>query len=68
MFSEKLSKKNSKVRLDLIFVDGNHSFRWAYNDIKNMRKLAHSKTLLVVDDINEPSVSKAWRPVYRKVL
>ena len=60
------SKKNSKVRLDLIFVDGNHSFRWAYNDIKNMRKLAHSKTLLVVDDINEPSVSKAWRTCVQK--
>lgn len=44
-------EKNKKLKLDLIFVDGGHSYKVAKEDLENMKKLANSKTILVIDDI-----------------
>ena len=48
------------MRFDLIFIDGGHDFSTAYGDLVNMRRLATSETLVVVDDINYLSVAAAW--------
>jgi predicted O-methyltransferase YrrM len=44
-------EKNKKLKFDLIFIDGGHSYKVAKADLENMKKLANSKTILVIDDI-----------------
>lgn len=36
---------------DLIYIDGNHEYYWALNDIKNMREAATTNTILWIDDV-----------------
>ena len=36
---------------DLIFIDGDHSEKGAYNDIVNMRNYAHKDTILIIDNV-----------------
>ena len=36
---------------DFIFIDGDHTFDGAYNDIKNCAKLARQDTILILDDV-----------------
>jgi predicted O-methyltransferase YrrM len=43
--------KNSNVPFDLIFIDGGHEYQIAKADIENMRSLAHSGTLVIMDDL-----------------
>jgi predicted O-methyltransferase YrrM len=45
------SKANPDKRFDLIFIDGGHSYQVAWRDLANCRRLAHSNTVIVVDDI-----------------
>lgn len=45
---------------DVVFVDGGHSYDVAYSDITN---LAEPGTLLIVDDINQDEVGKAYHDV-----
>lgn len=40
------------LRFDLIFIDGCHHIEWAMGDILNMRNMAHSKTILWIDDVD----------------
>lgn len=62
-------RAHPSVRFDLIFIDGGHDFSTAYGDLVNMRRLATSETLVVVDDINYPSVASAWdRCVARGII
>lgn len=70
----KFSKENPGKLFNLIFVDGNHEYEYAYNDIINCKKLANENTILVVDDIvNKDKLqtiwsigpSKAWNDIYK---
>jgi predicted O-methyltransferase YrrM len=48
-------------KFDFIFVDGSHKTEVAIKDIKNMRRLAHKKTILIVDDLQLRTVKKALK-------
>lgn len=58
--------KNKNFHFDLIFIDGNHAFNWAYRDIINMKKLASPTTIVITDDITYSDVSKAWNQCIRE--
>jgi predicted O-methyltransferase YrrM len=51
---------NPKLKFDLIFIDGGHDLRTAYSDIKNCFKLAHEKTIVVMDDVVRKNVDASW--------
>tara|TARA_B100000886_G_scaffold328753_1_gene277437 strand:+ start:249 stop:977 length:729 start_codon:yes stop_codon:yes gene_type:complete len=36
---------------DLIYIDGNHTYEYAYNDLKNCRKFANKDTVVLLDDV-----------------
>ena len=61
----RFAQRNNLVFFDLIFIDGGHDFDTAFHDIVNMKSLASSNTLLVVDDINYKSVFEAWETSLR---
>tara|TARA_B110000259_G_C14020363_1_gene402799 strand:- start:316 stop:951 length:636 start_codon:yes stop_codon:yes gene_type:complete len=71
------SESNNHIKFDLIFIDGHHGFHYAYNDIINCKALAHSKTILIVDDVVDEKTkykhehwtigpTKAWRELISK--
>lgn len=47
---------NPSLRFDLIFIDGGHAYETAQADLLNMRLLATSETVVVMDDITP------WKP------
>ena len=50
------SKKISKViqeKYDLIFIDGNHSYEYALNDLKNCKNFSHRQTYIILDDVEK---------------
>ncbi|HSW71925.1 MAG TPA: class I SAM-dependent methyltransferase [Chlamydiales bacterium] len=47
------------IKLDLIFIDGGHSYDQCLNDILNMQALAHENTHLWIDDYLAPEVFEA---------
>lgn len=60
-----IPKFNKKITFDLIHVDGGHSAQQALVDIKNCRRLAHKRTLLLFDDCNTrgeagPELLQLW--------
>jgi len=61
--------KKNDVKFDLIFIDGGHDYNVAINDLYNCKNLAHSNTIVIMDDtvIKKESVRfynigpmKAW--------
>jgi len=46
-------------KFDLIYIDGAHGFQEAVVDILNCLLLAHDNTILWIDDLHYPNVSKA---------
>lgn len=44
-------RHNFLYKFDLIFVDGCHAYEWALSDIKHSRNMAHSNTVLWIDDV-----------------
>lgn len=42
--------KNKDVKFDLIFVDGGHCYDVAIADLENCSRLAHSDTIVIIDD------------------
>lgn len=50
--SEETVKKYRKINCDIIHIDGDHSQMAIYNDIKNMKRLSNSHSLLLLDDVN----------------
>ena len=36
---------------NFIYIDGNHSYDYAYNDIKNCKKFSDKETLVAIDDV-----------------
>lgn len=49
-------RMNSRLRFDLIFIDGGHTYEVARSDLLNMRPLATRDTVVVMDDITP------WKP------
>ena len=47
-------------KFDLIFVDGGHDYNTALGDLMNCRRLAHSGTVVVMDDIVGPERMMHW--------
>lgn len=45
------TEKHPSEIYDLLYVDGNHTYEYAYLDVLNFKALAYSKTLLLVDDV-----------------
>lgn len=65
-----IPKFNKKITFDLIHVDGGHSAEQALVDIKNCRRLAHKRTLLLFDDCNTrgeagPELLQLWNKLVK---
>jgi predicted O-methyltransferase YrrM len=50
------ARMNPALKFDLIFIDGGHTYANATSDLLNMRALATSETIVVMDDITP------WKP------
>jgi len=53
------AKQFPSQKFDLIYIDGNHTFEYCYRDILNCKSIAHSGTIVWVDDYNFNTVSRA---------
>jgi len=45
------SKLNKNNIYDLIYIDGNHTYQYALNDILNCKKFSDQSTILLLDDV-----------------
>ena len=45
--------KNNNVKFDIIYIDGGHTYDIAKGDLLNCKQLAHSKTIVIMDDTIE---------------
>lgn len=46
---------------DMIFIDGCHDYEYAINDLLNCKRLAHSDTIVIIDDTTyTPGWSEHW--------
>lgn len=43
-------KDNPHFKFDLLFIDGNHEYEFAINDLLNCKLLAHKKSVVILDD------------------
>lgn len=62
----KFSMNYPNQLFDLIYVDGNHTFEYAFGDIFNCGSLAHLKTILWVDDYSAQEVYNAMKVLERR--
>ena len=62
------AKNNPDKKFDLIFIDGAHHYEIADQDMKNCYKLAHTDTIVILDDTNtNPKTLKKWQKGPNKV-
>ena len=47
---------NEKIKFDVIFIDGYHTFEQSYRDFKNSLKYSHERTLWLIDDTVPPDI------------
>jgi hypothetical protein len=47
---------NEKIKFDIIFIDGYHTFEQSYRDFKNSLKYSHERTLWLIDDTVPPDI------------
>ena len=45
--------KNNNIKFDIIYIDGGHTYDIAKGDLLNCKQLAHSKTIVIMDDTIE---------------
>jgi len=50
------NNSNEKIKFDVIFIDGYHTFEQSYNDFKNSLKYSHERTLWLIDDTVPPDI------------
>lgn len=50
------NSSNEKIKFDVIFIDGYHTFEQSYNDFKNSLKYSHERTLWLIDDTVPPDI------------
>ena len=48
---------NNIIKFDLIFIDGGHDYNVSKNDLLNCKNLAHSNTIVIMDDT---VIRKEW--------
>jgi len=41
---------DTKIKYDLIFIDGNHNYEFVIQDLLNCKKIAHKDTIVILDD------------------
>lgn len=56
-----LATLHPEQKFDLIFIDGNHNYKYCLLDILNTRALARPKALILIDDYDTPSVQQVVR-------
>ena len=57
----RFAARHPEVKCDVILVDGGHTTNVAIGDLRNFRKLVNvERNVLVLDDINYPSLTTAW--------
>lgn len=54
------SKEHPHATFDVIFIDGGHEYGVAMADLRNCKALAHTNTIVIVDDICESSNETIW--------
>jgi hypothetical protein len=56
---------DSKIKFDIIFIDGGHEYLVAKADLENCQRFAHENTIFIVDDITYLSeqsyTTKIWK-------
>ncbi len=53
------AKRFPSQKFDLIYIDGSHTFEYVVGDILNAKLLAHSETILWLDDYHFGSIKQA---------
>jgi len=58
--------KHPDLKFDLMFIDGGHFFQVALADIINLARFAHDSSILIIDDIDNIQVRRAWQEGVRR--
>ncbi len=57
-------QRESKQTLDLAFIDANHTYDATVNYFSGLASLAHSRTIIIVDDIHyNKEMYRAWKAI-----
>jgi predicted O-methyltransferase YrrM len=56
------------IKFDLIYLDGNLSYETCLQDIENLQSFAHPGTILIVNNVDEPTISKATQAAQKMKL
>lgn len=60
-FVEHTLYNNTRARVDLVFMDANHTYEATLRYYDLLRPLVHRKTVVVLDDIHwSPAMNRAW--------
>lgn len=46
----KFVEENPNTKFDILFIDGNHEYEYAKHDLLNCQKLAHTNSIVILDD------------------
>jgi len=69
-----IKNKLNKNKLDFLFIDGNHSYKFIEGDFRNYINFVRKNGIIVLHDIkSEPSVRKFWNKIkdkytYREII
>ena len=59
----KFSKNFPSAKFDLIFIDGDHRYNTALEDLENCKSISHAETVIIFDDVydDECDPGRAWK-------